>query len=83
MGDLWAKIDDHPPSSKLVVKTLKHEGEMTERELRCSTRLPGRTLRNAISRLDDAGVVERRENPKDARSTIYSLKDDDTPANPF
>jgi DNA-binding MarR family transcriptional regulator len=62
-----------PPSAKLVAKVLEYEGRLTQRQLAEETLLPQRTVRDALGRLADAGVVESRFSFTDARKRIYSL----------
>lgn len=62
-----------PPSAKLVVKTLEYEGELTQAQLTTETRLPARTVRHALRRLEDYDVVTSRISFSDARQRIYSL----------
>jgi DNA-binding MarR family transcriptional regulator len=62
-----------PPSAKLVVKTLEYEGRLTQAELVESTRLPGRTVRYALRKLEDEDVVTSRISFADARQRVYSL----------
>ena len=65
-------LRDLPPASKLVFKTLEYDGEMTQQQLCEETRLTGRTVRNALGRLEDANAVDSRFNLRDARQRIYS-----------
>jgi DNA-binding MarR family transcriptional regulator len=69
------RLADLPPSAKLVAKVLEYDGPLTQRELSDETLLPTRTVRYALNRLDDAGVVESRVSFTDARKRIYSLDD--------
>lgn len=62
-----------PPSSKLVLKVLEREGTMTQTTLSERTRLPRRTVRDALDRLDDIGVIQVRPSLRDARQSLYSL----------
>lgn len=62
-----------PPSAKLVLKVIEHEGTMTQSELADETRLPRRTVRDATARLQDIGVVEERPYFRDARQSLYAL----------
>lgn len=64
---------DLPPSAKLVYKTLDYEGACTQKELVKETRLAARTVRYALNRLADKGVVEERIHFQDARQKVYSL----------
>lgn len=62
-----------PPSAKLVAKVLEYNDTLTQSELAEETLLPPRTVRYALTRLDDAGLVESRFSFTDARKRIYSL----------
>lgn len=69
----WVAIQELPPSAKLVAKTLEYNGPLTQRQLAEKTRLPQRTVRSALSRLDEAGVVSSEISFIDARKHIYEL----------
>lgn len=62
-----------PPSAKLVAKVLEYRGTLTQSELAEETLLPPRTVRYALTRLDEEDVVESRFSFTDARKRIYSL----------
>jgi len=62
------------PSAKLVVKILEHEGESTQSDLVESTLLPQRTVRYALTQLEEKGIVDARISFRDARQRIYSLE---------
>lgn len=66
-------VADLPPSAKLVYKALEYEGPMTQGQLAAETLLPARTVRDALSRLEDAQVVEERIFIPDARKSTYAL----------
>ena len=72
--DRWAPVEEMPPSAKLVAKVLDCEGTLTTAELERETLLPARTVRYALSRLTDAGVVESRFAFADARRRRYTLE---------
>lgn len=56
--DLDTSLEGMSPSTKLVVKVLEAEGELTaERIIEC-TRLPRSTAQYAIDRLNEEGLVE-------------------------
>lgn len=63
-----------PPSAKLVAKVLEYNETLTQSELAEETLLPPRTVRYALTRLDDAGLVESRFSFTDARKRIYTLR---------
>lgn len=62
-----------PPSAKLVAKVLEYDDSLTQNQLVEETLLPPRTVRYALNRLEDVGVVESRFSFSDARKRIYSL----------
>jgi DNA-binding MarR family transcriptional regulator len=72
-----ADLRDLPPSAKLVAKTLEYEGKSTQSELAESTLLPARTVRYALTQLEENGLVTSRISFMDARQRIYSLGMDD------
>ncbi|MDJ1431475.1 MarR family transcriptional regulator [Halostagnicola sp. A-GB9-2] len=65
-----------PPSAKLVYKVLKYNTALTQQELAEETMLPKRTVRFALTRLKEAGLVEGRISIRDARQSVYSLTED-------
>jgi DNA-binding MarR family transcriptional regulator len=72
-GDRWTPIREMPPSAKLVAKVLDYEDRMTQSQLAEETLLPARTVRYALSRLEDADAVDSRFSFTDARKRIYTL----------
>lgn len=68
-----AALQDLPPSAKLVAKTLEYEGESTQSRLAESTLLPARTVRYALTQLEEHGFVSSRISFVDARQRIYAL----------
>ena len=62
-----------PPSAKLVAKVLEYNNSLTQSQLAEETLLPPRTVRYALRRLEDAGIVESRFSFSDARKRIYTL----------
>lgn len=72
-ADRWADVRELPPSAKLVAKVLEYNDTLTQSELAEETLLPPRTVRYALSRLEDAGVVDSRFSFSDARKRLYSL----------
>ncbi len=46
-------LQDLPPSAKLVAKTLEYEGDSTQSALAESTLLPTRTVRYALTQLEE------------------------------
>lgn len=62
-----------PPSAKLVAKVLEYNDTLTQSELSEETLLPARTVRYALSRLEEEGIVHSRFSFTDARKRLYSL----------
>jgi len=71
--DRWDPVREMPPSAKLVAKVLDYEETMTQSQLAEETLLPARTVRYALSRLEDADVVDSRFSFTDARKRLYTL----------
>jgi DNA-binding MarR family transcriptional regulator len=72
-ADRWEPVRDLPPSAKLVAKVLDYEETLTQTGIAEETLLPERTVRYALTRLEDAGVVDSRFSFSDARKRIYRL----------
>ena len=66
-------LRDLPPSAKLVAKVLEYEETLTQAELAEETLLPPRTVRYALSRLEEVDAVESRFSFSDARKRLYTL----------
>jgi DNA-binding transcriptional ArsR family regulator len=64
-----------PASAKLVATVLAHEGALTGTGLAEETRLPSRTVRYALRRLEAADVVQAGPALRDARMRVYRLAD--------
>ncbi|WP_353635002.1 helix-turn-helix domain-containing protein [Halobacterium sp. NMX12-1] len=67
-------IEDLPPSAKLVAKVLEHNDGLTQSELAEETLLPDRTVRYALTRLEEQDAVTARFSFTDARKRVYSLE---------
>lgn len=72
-GETVEALRDLPPSAKLVAKVLEYNDTLTQSELADETLLPARTVRYALTRLEEQGVVESRFSFTDARKRIYTL----------
>lgn len=72
-ADRWEPVREMPPSAKLVAKVLDYEETMTQSQLAEETLLPARTVRYALSRLEDADAVDSRFSFTDARKRLYTL----------
>lgn len=67
------RLSDLPPSAKLVVVVLEHEGQLTQQQLVAETLLSARTVRYALTELEEIGAIETTINFADARQKLYSL----------
>ena len=72
-SDRWEPVRDLPPSAKLVAKVLDYNDTLTQSQLAEETLLPPRTVRYALSRLEEEGVIDARFSFTDARRRLYSL----------
>ena len=66
-------IRDLPPSAKLVAKVLEYNDTLTQSQIAEETLLPDRTVRYALSRLDEEELVNSRFSFSDARKRLYTL----------
>jgi len=67
------RLRELPPSAKLVAKVLETEGSLSHSQLADESLLPDRTVRYALNRLDDVGLVDSRYSFHDARKQVYFL----------
>ena len=72
-SDRWEAVRDLPPSAKLVAKVLDYNDTLTQSQLAEETLLPPRTVRYALSRLEEEDVIDARFSFTDARKRLYSL----------
>jgi DNA-binding MarR family transcriptional regulator len=70
------RVADLGPSAKLVYTVLDHEGPLTQQDLVERTRLAARTVRKALSRLEEADAVDERVYLQDARQRLYSVREE-------
>lgn len=68
------ELDELPPSCKLVYVTIREHDGCTQQDLADHTRLPTRTVRYALTRLDDHGLISSRPSVQDSRQTRYSTR---------
>jgi len=66
-------LEDLPPSAKLVFKVLEYDGPLTQKRIVEETMLSARTVRYALERLEDRGVVDEDIYFADARQSLYQL----------
>jgi DNA-binding Lrp family transcriptional regulator len=70
---MGADLDDLPPSAKLVYKVLEYDAPLTQKEIAEESMLSSRTVRYALDRLADRGVIEEDIYFADARQSLYQL----------
>ena len=73
LEEVAKKLRVYPPSVKLVFKALEQHGTMTLTDIKQETYLPYRTVRYAIKRLKEGGLVTRIFYIQDARQSLYRL----------
>ncbi|WP_255150564.1 MarR family transcriptional regulator [Halorarius halobius] len=72
-ADGWDAVRELPPSAKLVAKALEYNDQLTQSQLADETLLPARTVRYALSRLEEHDAVASRFSFTDARKRVYTL----------
>ncbi|MDD5143834.1 helix-turn-helix domain-containing protein [Methanoregula sp.] len=60
-----------PPSSKTVLQILDDGGSMTHKDIVERSRLAPRTVRYALKKLKERGLIIEKFNFRDARQIIY------------
>ncbi|KKF39264.1 hypothetical protein FK85_29880 [Halorubrum saccharovorum] len=65
-------LEPLPPSAKLVYYVLDEEGRFDQTGLAEETRLSTRTVRFAVEKLTEVGLVEEGLCPTDARRSVYA-----------
>ena len=68
-----SRIEDLPPSAKLVYKVLSYNGSLTQKQIVEKSMLSQRTVRDALTRLRDVDVVVEKVYIPDARQNLYEL----------
>ncbi|MFH5801919.1 MarR family transcriptional regulator [Haladaptatus sp. CMAA 1911] len=67
------KLTELTPSAKLVAKVLQHNDLLTQPELAEATLLPQRTIRSALTQLQEQNLVDSQPSVIDARKQCYRL----------
>jgi len=67
------RLKELPPSAKLVAKVLETDAPLSQGELVDESLLPDRTVRYALNRLDEEGLVDCQYSLADARKQVYYL----------
>ncbi|MEK6975259.1 MAG: winged helix-turn-helix domain-containing protein [Candidatus Thermoplasmatota archaeon] len=60
-----------PESARRVFAAVRDDGPLTHADLRRRTGLPPRTVRFAVKRLKDEGLVDTRSSLRDCRNTYF------------
>ncbi|WP_254522701.1 MarR family transcriptional regulator [Natrinema caseinilyticum] len=68
------RLRELPPSAKLIAKVLEIDSPLSQGQLAEESLLPDRTVRYALNRLEDVGLVGSRYSFRDARKQVYFLK---------
>ncbi|MDN7024922.1 winged helix-turn-helix domain-containing protein [Methanoculleus sp. FWC-SCC1] len=63
-----------PPSSQKILVLLTDGGAMTHKELVSLSNLAPRTVRYALKKLKDNGMIVEKFNFRDARQILYEYK---------
>ncbi|RQG92092.1 MarR family transcriptional regulator [Natrarchaeobius chitinivorans] len=69
------EIEDLPPSAKLVFKVLEYDGPLTQKQIVEESMLSARTVRYALERLEEIGMVDEDIYFADARQSLYRLEE--------
>jgi DNA-binding MarR family transcriptional regulator len=67
-------LDELPPSCKLVYMVMRARDNVTQTELADATRLPSRTVRYALDRLEEHDLVTARPSVRDGRQKRYTTR---------
>jgi DNA-binding Lrp family transcriptional regulator len=70
------EIADLPPSAKLVYKVLEYNGPLTQKGIVEESMLSARTVRYALERLDETGVITEDVYFADARQNLYEIDEE-------
>ena len=68
------RLRELPPSAKLVAKVLESDSPLSQGQLAEESLLRDRTVRYALNRLEDVGLIGSRYSFRDARKQVYYLK---------
>jgi hypothetical protein len=66
------KLEDLPPSAKLVFTVIDHEEPLTQKQIAEKSRLSERTTRYALGRLKGVNAINEEMNFMDARQMLYT-----------
>lgn len=72
-AEFESRLRELPPSAKLVAKVLETNAPLSQGQLADESRLPDRTVRYALNRLEEQNLVTSRYSFHDARKQVYAL----------
>lgn len=72
-AEFESRLRELPPSAKLVAKVLETDAPLSQGQLADESRLPDRTVRYALNRLEEQNLVTSRYSFHDARKQVYAL----------
>jgi DNA-binding MarR family transcriptional regulator len=70
------KLPRLPKSSKRLIAVLADKGQLTQKELIQAVGMPAKTVRYALKRLSEVGLIVTTPNLQDMRSNFYQLSPD-------
>lgn len=70
------RLERLPGSAQRVFGAVRQEGPLTHADLRHRTGLPPRTIRFAVKRLRDEGLVDARSSLRDCRTCYFFVSKD-------
>lgn len=73
--DAERTLREMPPSARTVYEVLQTQGPLTHKALVDEAGIPGRTVRYAVRRLRDAGLLGARCNLMDCRQCFFFVQD--------
>lgn len=74
--EIRQRVRDLPPSATFVAIILEANGPLSTDSLSNRSLLSVRTVRYALDRLDDEGLIETRTRDTDGRTRVYRLVDE-------
>lgn len=69
------RLEDLPPSAKLVFKVLQYDGPLTQKQIVEESMLSARTVRYALERLEAIDAIDEDVYFADARQSLYRITD--------
>lgn len=67
------RLEAVPPSAKLVYLVLDYNGVLTQQQITEKSRLPKRTVRDALDRLGERDIVSKERYIPDARQNTHRI----------